>query len=167
MSKRKQLSEKSLLRVLLLAVFSKVIPTLSPSPSLSCFPSLLLLSLCCSPSQSLHPSTPTSPFSLLSSALAACQRLCCGRTRHWGLKLSTDVPRDKRRWSTRHSREKGERYIMSWKVDIQYYLRSDRQSWGVKYTSAHHTERWRGDAATVSMEHLCHADKNVAGPVHL
>lgn len=75
--------------------------TLSPSPSLPCFLSLLLLSLLGRPPSPSAPPTPAPCFSLLSSALAACQRLCYGRTRHWGLKLSTDVDGDKGRWSTK------------------------------------------------------------------
>lgn len=106
--KRKQLGEKSLFPVLLLPVFSKVIHTLSPSPSL---PSL---SFSPSPFTACSPSSPPPLHPLLtlrfclSSALAALQSLCYGRTRHWGLKVSPDVPADKRRWSTEPEWERGE-----------------------------------------------------------
>lgn len=92
--KRKQPREKSLFPLLPLPMFPKVIHTLSlhlpPSLAFSlsfCFHCLVALPV---------PPTPNPPFfSQLSSALAVSQGLCYGQTRHWGLKLSTDVDGDK------------------------------------------------------------------------
>lgn len=94
---------KSLLQCCFFLACSKVTHSLSPSPlppSLSFSPSSFKAWLPSQSSPHPHPSAPTSPAaSIPSTALAASQRLCCSRTRLRGLKLSTDVPTDKRRWS--------------------------------------------------------------------
>lgn len=142
-------------KVCSLRCFFQCFPKLySPSPSL---PTLSLPPspfTAWSPSQqSLHPLhlRPTAArFSLLSSALAACQRLCYGRTRHWGLKLSTDVDEDK--GEVEHKARVmmgvvvvavewwGElQQFVSWKVNTHYYLRSHQQPRGVKWLGTQHS----------------------------
>lgn len=74
-----------------------------------CCLSLLLLSLLGRPPSPSTPLPPAPCFSPPSSALAVCQKRCYGRTRHWGLKLSTDVDRDKGRRSTKPKSERGGR----------------------------------------------------------